>query len=157
MNWVLIILAGLLGLSGLGVLAAWMMIPRRIPITSAATLHPVLEELLSTPDPRGHIFVRVERGPESLQFHRRETERAGARVYLEYPVAAWSEPYRDTVRMCAFQTGCSVSLRSGDRPATVVDCGTDMARASEFAWRLLIEAYDVGAGKAVLAYLLYRA
>jgi hypothetical protein len=157
MNWILIALAGLLGLIALGVLAAWLMIPRRVPITSAATLRPVLEGLLSAPDPRGHTFVRVERGPESLQFHRREIRGNGARVFLEYPVKPWSEPYHDSVRLCADEAGYSVSSRSGDRAATIVDCGTDMSHASEFAWRLLNQAYDVGAGKAVLAYILYRA
>lgn len=150
-------LAGLLILIGLAVLAAWMMIPRRVPITSAATLRPVLEGLLFTPDPRGHAFVRVERGPESLQFHRRETREEGARVFLEYPVAPWSAPYRDTIRTCAREAGFPVSSRSGDRPATLVDCGTDMTYASEFAWRVMTKAYDVGTGKAVLAYVLYRA
>ncbi len=157
MNWIIIALAGLLGLIGLGVLAVWMMIPRRVPITSAATLRPVLEGLLSTPDPRGHTFVRVERGPESLQFHRRELPGEGARVFLEYPIAPWSAPYRDTIRACAREAGFPTSSRSGDRPATLVDCGTDMTYTSEFAWRVLTEAYNVGTGKAVLTYVLYRA
>lgn len=38
-----------------------------------------------------------------------------------------------------------------------VYCGTDMARASEFAWWLLAEVYDVAAGRTVLAFVLYRA
>ncbi len=76
---------------------------------------------------------------------------------LEYPVAPWSEPYRAIVSTCAREAGYSVSSRSGDRPAILVDCGTDMARASEFIWRLLTKAYDVESGKAVLAYVLYRA
>lgn len=128
---------------------------------------PVLDMLLATLHrqgfDRGMLFVYVEGDPRFVQFMKTLDANGRARVRADYPLVGWSAPYFEKVRELlrrdgiAFQedSGAGSVPMQGAPPSRVlvVDFGSDLIAARQFATNVFSEVYGVDVAKHGVAWL----